>query len=59
MAYGAKEQKVTINVLKRMIPLEKLNAEPPTLSSEVLSGLLKLNEPERCIQWFYILIIRD
>jgi chromatin structure-remodeling complex subunit RSC9 len=59
MAYGAKEQKVTINVLKRMIPLEKLNAEPPTLSSEVLSGLLKLNEPERCIQWFYIPIIRD
>ena len=52
MGYGAKEQKVTINVLKRMIPLEKLNAEPPTLSSEILSGLLKLNEPERCIQWF-------
>jgi chromatin structure-remodeling complex subunit RSC9 len=52
MAYGAKEQKVTVNVLKRMIPLEKLNAEPPTLSSEILSGLLKLNEPERCIQWY-------
>ena len=51
MGYGAKQQKVTINVLKRMIPLEKLNAEPPTLSSEILSGLLKLNEPERCIQW--------
>ena len=51
MGYGAKEQKVTINVLKRMIPLEKLNAEPPALSQEILSGLLKLNEPERCIQW--------
>lgn len=51
MGYGGKEQRVTINVLKRMIPLEKLNAEPPALSQEILSGLLKLNEPERCIQW--------
>lgn len=53
MGYGAKEQKVTINVLRRMIPLEKLNAEPPALSQEILSALLKLNEPERCIQWYY------
>jgi len=52
MGYGAKDQKVTINVLWRMIPLEKLNAEPPALSQEILSGLLKLNEPERCIQWY-------
>jgi chromatin structure-remodeling complex subunit RSC9 len=52
MGYGGKEQKVTINVLKRMIPLEKLNAEPPALSQEILSGLLKLNEPERCVQWY-------
>lgn len=52
MSYGAKDQKITVSVLKRMIPLEKLNAEPPALSSEILSGLLKLNEPERCIQWF-------
>jgi chromatin structure-remodeling complex subunit RSC9 len=52
MNYGAKEQKVTINVLRRMIPLEKLNAEPPALSPEILSGLLKLNEPERCVQWY-------
>jgi chromatin structure-remodeling complex subunit RSC9 len=51
MGYGGKEQRVTINVLRRMIPLEKLNAEPPALSQEILSGLLKLNEPERCIQW--------
>lgn len=54
MGFGAKEQRVTVNVLKRMIPLEKLNAEPPALSSEILSGLLKLNEPERCIQWYRI-----
>jgi len=52
MGFGAKEQKVTVNVLRRMIPLEKLNAEPPALPAEILSGLLKLNEPERCIQWF-------
>jgi chromatin structure-remodeling complex subunit RSC9 len=52
MGYGAEEKTVSINVLKRMIPLEKLNAEPPALSSEILSGLLKLNEPERCIQWY-------
>lgn len=52
MGYGGKEQRVTINVLNRMIPLEKLNAEPPALSQEILSGLLKLNEPERCIQWY-------
>ena len=57
MGYGAKQQKVTINVLKRMIPLEKLNAEPPTLSSEILSGLLKLNEPERCIQWYRVICV--
>jgi chromatin structure-remodeling complex subunit RSC9 len=52
MGYGAEEKTVSVNVLKRMIPLEKLNAEPPALSSEILSGLLKLNEPERCIQWY-------
>jgi chromatin structure-remodeling complex subunit RSC9 len=53
MGYGAEEKKLSMNVLKRMIPLEKLNAEPPALSQEILSGLLKLNEPERCIQWYY------
>ena len=52
MGFGAKEQKVTINVLRRMIPLEKLNAEPPALPQDILSGLLKLNEPERCVQWY-------
>jgi chromatin structure-remodeling complex subunit RSC9 len=58
MGYAAEEKTVTINVLKRMIPLEKLNAEPPALSSEILSGLLKLNEPERCIQWYHPKIYR-
>jgi chromatin structure-remodeling complex subunit RSC9 len=55
MGFGAEEKIVSVNVLKRMIPLEKLNAEPPALSSEILSGLLKLNEPERCIQWYLAL----
>jgi chromatin structure-remodeling complex subunit RSC9 len=52
MGYGAKDQRITMYVLRRMIPLEKLNAEPPALNPEILSALLKLNEPERCIQWF-------
>jgi chromatin structure-remodeling complex subunit RSC9 len=52
MGFGGKDVKVTVNVMKRMLPLEKLNAEPPALSQEILSSLLKLNEPERCIQWY-------